>query len=128
MAKLTAKELIAKKGLIEDKKNKKIEIEVPDVGTFSFRLPNMLDYEDAEAYGKNRDNSGYEQNKYLLYACCLEPNLKDEELLKGFEVTAGIDLIDKLLMVGEVSTIAQILVKKAGFDKEAFKVVEKLKN
>ncbi|MCW6678158.1 hypothetical protein NH286_03190 [Anaerococcus sp. NML200574] len=128
MAKLSAKELLAKKNIIEDKKNKKIEIEVPDIGTFTFRLPSIADYEDAQAYGKNRDNPGYEQNKYLIYACCLDPKLDDEELMKGFEVKAAVDLIDKLMLVGEVSSIATILVEKAGFDKEALKVVEEVKN
>ena len=124
---ISAKDLIKKKQLIEDKKDKQIEIEVPETGTFLFRIPTLLDYEDAEAYGKKRDN-GYEENKFLLHSCCLEPNLKDPELLEAFEVKNPIDIVDKLFMVGEVSSIATTLVQKAGFDKDSYKVVEKAKN
>ena len=124
---ISAKDLIKKKKIIEEKKDKQIQIEVPETGTFLFRIPNMLDYEDAEAYGKKRDN-GYEENKFLIHACCLEPNLKDSELLEAYGVKNPIDIVDKLFMVGEVSSIATTLVKKAGFDKEAYKVVEKAKN
>ena len=125
---ISAKDLIKKKKIIEDKKDKQVEIEVPETGTFLFRIPNMLDYEDSEAYGKNRKQKGYESNKYLIHACCLEPNLKEPELLEAYEVKNPIDIVDKIFMVGEVSTIATTLVQKAGFDKDSYKVVEKAKN
>ena len=124
---ISAKDLIEKKKLIEDKKDKQIQIEVPDTGTFLFRIPTLMDYEDSDAYGKKR-KSGYEENKFLIHSCCLEPNLKDAELLEAYGVKNPIDIIDKIFMVGEVSTIATTLVEKAGFKKDAYKVVEKAKN
>lgn len=125
---ISAKDLIKKKQLIEDKKDKQIEIEVPETGTFLFRIPNMLDYEDAEAYGKNRKQGGVEENKFLIHSCCIEPNLKDSELLEAYGVKNPVDIVSKIFMVGEISSIATTLVGKAGFDKEAYKVVEKAKN
>ena len=125
---ISAKDLIQKKKLIEDKRDKQIEIEVPDTGTFLFRIPNFIDYEDSEAYGKNRKQKGYESNKYLIHACCLEPNLKDTELLEAYEVKNPIDIVDKLFMVGEIQSIANTLVDKAGFDRGAYRVIEKTKN
>ena len=125
---ISAKDLIKKKKLIEDKKDKQIEIEVPETGTFLFRVPNMIDYEDSEAYGKNRKQSGHESNKYLIQTCCLEPKLKDSELLEAYGVKNSVDLVSKIFMVGEITSIATTLVEKAGFDKEAYKVVEKAKN
>lgn len=125
---ISAKDLIQKKKLIEDKRDKQIEIEVPDTGTFLFRIPNFIDYEDSEAYGKNRKQKGYESNKYLIHACCLEPNLKDPELLEAYEVKNPIDIVDKLFMVGEIQSIANTLVDKAGFDRDAYRVIEKTKN
>lgn len=125
---ISAKDLIKKKKLIEDKKDKLIEIEVPNTGTFVFRLPTIEDSEDAEAYGKNRNNPGFEQNKYLVHACCVEPRLSDPELLEAFEVTEPIDIVSELFLMGEISSIAMTLVEKAGFDKESYKVVEKAKN
>ena len=124
---LNAKELINKKKIIEDKKNKTIEIEVPDIGAFKFRLPDINDYNDSEAYGKSRKDN-LKSNNYLLYACCLEPDLKDPELQKAYEVKDPVDIVDKIFLFGEVGTIADILIKKAGFDKEVMGVYEKLKN
>ena len=124
---LNAKELIKKRNLIEQKKNKEIEIEVPDTGTFLFRLPTISDWEDAEAYSKSRKSPAL-ANNYLIHACCVEPNLRDEELLKEFEVKDPIDIVEKVLLVGEIPAIAEILVDKAGFQKDSMKVVEKLKN
>lgn len=124
---LNAKELIKKRDLINQKKNKEIQIKVPDTGTFLFRLPTMEDYEDSEAYAKSRKKQTL-ANNYLLHACCLEPNLRDEELLKAYGCKDPVDIVDKILLVGEITSIADTLVKKAGFDKENILVVDKIKN
>lgn len=124
---LNAKELIKKRDLINQKKNKEIEIEVPETGTFIFRLPTLEDYEDSEAYAKGRKKQTL-ANNYLLHACCLEPNLRDEELLKAYDCKDPVDIIEKILLVGEITSIADALVKKAGFDKDNIKVVDKIKN
>lgn len=125
---VSVKDLINNKKLIEDKKDKQIEIKVPDSGTFLFKLPNLNDYEDAEAYSKNRDNAALAFNKYIIESCCLEPDLKNKELLEAYEVRTAMDLIDKLFLIGEIAMIAKTLVNKAGFDEQALKVVEKVKN
>lgn len=124
---LNAKELINKKNIIEDKKNKTIEIEVPDLGAFKFRLPNINDYNDSEAYGKSRKDN-VKANDYLLYTCCLEPDLKDPELQKAYGTKDPVDIVDKIFLFGEINTLSDILIKKAGFDKEVMNVYEKLKN
>lgn len=124
---LNAKELIKKRDLINQKKNKEIQIKVPDTGTFLFRLPTMEDYEDSEVYAKSRKKQTL-ANNYLLHACCLEPNLRDEELLKTYGCKDPVDIVDKILLVGEITSIADTLVKKAGFDKENILVVDKIKN
>lgn len=124
---LSAKELIKKRDLINQKKNKEIEIEVPETGTFLFRLPTLEDYEDAEAYGKSRKQTTL-SNNFLIHACCLEPNLRDSELLKEYECKDPVDIVEKILMFGEITSIADVLVKKAGFDKDNLAVVDKIKN
>jgi len=124
---LSAKDLIKKRDLINKKKNKEIEIEVPETGTFVFRLPTLEDYEDSEAYAKSRKKQTL-ANNYLLHACCLEPNLRDMDLLKEFDCKDPVDIVEKILMFGEISSIADILVKKAGFDKDNLAVVDKIKN
>lgn len=124
---LNAKDLIKNKKLIDDKKNKNIEMEVPDLGTFVFRLPTIEDYEDSEAYAKSRKNE-FLSNNYMIYNCCLEPNLKDPELHKAYDVKDPVDIVDKIFLIGEVGTIASHLVEKAGFDMEMITVSDKLKN
>lgn len=124
---LNAKELIKKRDLINQKKNKEIEIEVPDTGTFLFRLPTLEDYEDSEKYANARKKPIL-ANNYLIYTCCIEPNLTDEELLKEFECKESVEIVDKIFMIGEITSIADTLVKKAGFDKDNIEVVDKIKN
>lgn len=124
---ISAKDLINKKQLIEDKKESQLEIEVPDVGTFLFRLPTINDYQDAQAKAKNRPDEAME-NKYLIYTCCVEPALNDKELQDEFGCKEPIDIVDKLFMIGEISNIARILVEQAGFGDDYMRVVKKAKN
>ena len=51
---ISAKDLINNRKLIEDRKDDQVEIEVPNVGTFLFRLPTINDSQDAQAKAKNR--------------------------------------------------------------------------
>ena len=125
---LSAKDLINKRQLIEDKKESQIEIEVPETGAFLFRLPTINDYQDAQAKAKNRTDDDTMPNKYLIYTCCIEPALNDKDLQDAYECKEPIDIIDKLFMIGEVSSIAQILVDKAGFNNDYKTVVKKAKN
>ena len=69
---ISAKDLINNRKLIEDRKDDQVEIEVPNVGTFLFRLPTINDSQDAQAKAKNRPGELME-NKYLIYSCCVEP-------------------------------------------------------
>lgn len=123
----SAKDLINKRQLIADRKDKQVEITVPDVGTFLFRLPTLNDYQDAEAKAKKRPDQGIE-NKYLIYTCCLEPNLGDKELQDAFDCKEPMDIVDELFMIGDISNIAKVLVEQAGFGKDYLDVVAKAKN
>ena len=67
-------------------------------------------------------------NNYLVHACCIEPNLRDAELLKEFECKEPVEIVNKIFMIGEITSIADTLVKKAGFDKDNIEVVDKIKN
>lgn len=124
---ISAKDLINNRKLIEERKDDQIEIEVPDVGAFLFRLPTINDYQDAQAKAKNRQNEAME-NKYLIYTCCVEPGLNNKELQDAYECKEPIDIVDKLFMIGEITSIAQILVDNAGFNNDYKTVVKKAKN
>lgn len=124
---VSAKDLINNRKLIEERKEAQVEIEVPEVGTFLFRLPTINDYQDGLAKAKNRKDEGME-NKYLIYSCCVEPALTDKDLQDAYECREPIDIVDRLFMLGEITSIAQILVDKAGFNNDYKTVVKKAKN
>lgn len=121
---LNAKTLLEKRDLIEKKKNRKINIEVKDVGTFKFRIPTTLDIVDAKAF-----ENGERDEQYMIYTCCESPQLNDEELLKGFNCEDDpYSLIDKIFLPGEVTSIASKLIQESGYKEEYVKVVDDIKN
>lgn len=126
---LTAKDLIKNKEIIKDRKNDKIEIEVDGYDKpFLFSIPDVDVYDDAQAYAKTRgDRAG---DKYIIVECCVEPNLRDPELLAAYEVKEATDLIDELFRFGDVASIIQTLLKFSGFkdEKEVNASIKKAKN
>ena len=119
-SRLTAKALLEKRGLIEQKKNRVIEIEVDELGLFRFRVPDKIDIADC--------NEHDDSDAVLVYQCCLEPNLKDKELQDGFGCSFPIDIVNKLMLPGEVALLATELTKAAGYDSELIKVIDNIKN
>lgn len=124
---ISAKDLIAKKGLLEEEKEKIVSIDVEGVGSFDFRIPTMEDYTDATAKAKKRPNKGIE-DKWLVFACCVSPDLSDPELQKAYDCKEPLEIVDKIFLIGVVSKIAQELVRQAGFSDEYVQVVDETKN
>lgn len=120
---LSAKTLLEKKKIIEQKKNKFVFIEVQDLGTFKFRVPQTDDLLDAREY---RD--GEYEDEFILYTCCVEPNLRDQELQEAFECKEPLDIIDAIFLPGEKTKVALRLVEASGFKDDAVKVIEEVKN
>lgn len=120
---LSAKALIEKRKLIEDKKRKEFLIEVQDLGAFRFRTPDFFDIVDSQAFkdGENADD-------YIIYTCAVEPSLKNRELQEAFECHEPFDIVDKLFLPGEKQRIASLLSEMAGYKKDVAKVVEEVKN
>lgn len=119
-ARLTARTLIEKRELIQNKKNAKICIEVAELGEFVFRLPTIVDIEDSGAL----DND----DAMLVYTCCLEPNLKDTELHAAYGVTHPVDIVHEIFLPGEVARISRELVQRSGYGEDAVKVIDAVKN
>lgn len=120
---LSAKALIEKRKLIEEKKRKEFLIEVQDLGVFKFRTPDLFDIIDSQAFkdGKNAD-------EYIVYNCAIEPSLKNKELQEAFECHEPFDIVDKLFLPGEKQRIASLLSDAAGYKEDVAKVVEEVKN
>ncbi|OHW62168.1 phage XkdN-like protein [Andreesenia angusta] len=118
---LSAKDLIAKKGLIEKKKTKNISIEVSELGVMIFKTPTTEDLMDANEY------SGRAQD-FLVFNCSVEPNLRNQELQEAFGVATPIEIVRELLLPGEIHNIAELLSSSAGFNDESAKLVNDIKN
>ena len=126
---LTAKDLIKNKEIIKDRKNDKLEIRVDGYDKpFLFSIPGIDVYEDAEAYAKTRDDRA--GDKYIVVECCLEPNLREPELLEAYGVKEATDICDEIFRAGDTSSIARTLMKFSGFkdEKEVNASIKKAKN
>ena len=119
-SRLTAQALLEKRGLIEDKKNKILELEVEGLGVLAFRLPDDEDIREAQ--------DCEDEDVMLIYSCAIEPSLKDAELQAGFGCTIPIEIVDKIFLPGEKQRVAAKLMEAAGFRRDAVKVVENIKN
>lgn len=122
---INAKDLLEKKKLIEDRQNQKVMIETP-LGDFTFKVPTIDILTDAKTYESAHKDK---DNQYCVYKCCLEPDLKDQDLQREFNKGKDpIDIVDTIFLPGEISTIANILVEKAGYESKTIKAVEGIKN
>ena len=114
---LSAKDLIKNKEIIQERKNDKIEIELDGYDEpFLFSVPTVDVYDDAQAYAKNRKN--IDADKYMIVECCVEPNLRDPELIEAYQVKDAHALLDELFRPGDLSSIVRTLMKFSGFKDE----------
>lgn len=114
---LTAQDLIKNKEIIEERKKDQVEIEVDGYNEpFLFSIPDLETYDNAQAYAKKRKD--IDADKYLIVECCLEPNLRDPDLLKTYEVKNGMDLIGILFRPGDIQGIIKTLMKFSGYKDE----------
>lgn len=121
---LSIKDLIEKKGIIEEKRNEFLLIDVKDLGTFKFRKPTTEEVETSY-----RQEKGGEE--LLIQTCSVEPNLADLELRKEFgmeERENPIKIVKKIFNYGQIQGIAGKLLESAGLKEEEVKVVDEVKN
>lgn len=108
---MAAKKVKKTKTLYIESLNSTIVIEEPDSALVNDAL-------EMEAEG----------NKYMVYNCVREPNLKDAELRKEFGCTEPTDIVDILFSAGEIPQIAMQCMELAGYKDGNVKAVEEIKN
>lgn len=59
---------------------------------------------------------------------CLEPNFKDAEFIKGAGCTNSSQLINKVLLAGEITTLTEEILSLSGFNKDLDALREEAKN
>lgn len=107
---VTIAELISKRKDIATKKAALYDIET-SIGEITCKIPDAALISDAWDMKNSADS-----NKYLVYSCCVNPNLHNDELLRSFEVSEPEDIVDELFQPGEIPKIAGFLLRTAGFD------------
>lgn len=68
-----------------------------------------------------------EGDKYLVYNCVVDPNLKDKELQQAYKVVSPMDIVDDVFEPGEIANISKEIVRLAGYI-DSVKVVDDIKN
>lgn len=122
VTKLTLKDLIAKKEQVLDSKKKTRNLYIKSLdGIITIEKPSIETIVDA-----SKIDSGMESDKYLVYNCIIEPNLKDKELQKVYGCIEPSDIL-KIFEDGEISSIARECMNLAGYS-GSVSVVDDIKN
>lgn len=123
--KLTVSELIRRKLQIKEAKAKlkTVEVEIESLGgTITITEPSkslILDITNMD----NQDKA----NKFAIYSCVTDPNLRDKELQQEYDCVEPYDIVDKLFSYGEIVQISAILNNMIGLS-SGVKIVEEIKN
>lgn len=123
---LKAEDLLKKKDLLKKRFNQSAFFDT-ELGRFKFRVPTREDIMDSEGFALDGENM---EDEMLIYACCLEPSLKSEEIqgLKDDANDHPVTVVRKIFLIGEIATLSRDLIKLAGFGEESVKVYKEVKN
>jgi len=72
------------------------------------------------------DRQGYINE--LVASAVVYPDLKNAELQKAYGVLGEVDLLKKMLLIGEFAVLAQKVQELAGLDEDINELVEEAKN
>lgn len=122
--KITLQELIERKEqAINAKKNpKRADLYVKSLdGIITIEEPSACVLQDALKMDEKGD-------QYIVYQCCVEPKLKDSDLLKAYNVAEPLDIVDYVFEPGEVKAISIKCAELAGYVDGNVKLIKKIKN
>lgn len=120
---MTAKELLALKTDFIKRKDETVDIQIKDIGTWTFNVPNAADILDATVYrDEHYQGQGDKLDTVLVFRQTKEPNLYDADLVKALGDVEGITdpkagdwEIETMLRPGQIRRISSILMEKAGY-------------
>lgn len=123
MSKLTIQDLIKKKENITAKKKERRDLSVK-----SLEGDITIEKRDRDLFLEAADMEDGRNDLHIVYHSVVEPNLKDPELQKAFEVVEPIDIVEKLFDPGEIVGIVKACGDLAGYSEDSVQLVEELKN
>ena len=121
--KLTLEEVLRRKEQILEakKQRKRCDLYIDSLGgIITIAEPRKGIISDAK--GMDDDN---EANKFVVYDCVVEPNLKNQKLQTEFNCGEPTDIVDIFFKEGEIAQIATKAMELAGYMKGS---VQELKN
>lgn len=77
--------------------------------------------------GEKANDDETEEMKWTIYELTFDPDFKNKELRDKFGVTRPVDIVDTLLLGGEILTVYQAILRLSGFDKDGLNI-EEVKN
>ena len=120
---VSVKDLITKREKIKAAKQTLYDVET-SIGTITCRVPSIELI--SEVWDMKDSGDG---NKQLVFQCCVEPNLKDKDLLEAYDVAEPFDIVSEIFKAGEVAKLAGHLLKLAGFtDNITSRIHKEIKN
>lgn len=102
----------------------------------SFKIKAMTDQEFNETRksctipkkGRKFEFDSGRFNLQTIIRNCLEPNFKDATSIKKLGCASPEEYVQKVLLAGEIATLAQKISELSGFDAEMSDLVEEAKN
>lgn len=84
--------------------------------------------DELKSIGENSDGNETEEMKWAIYELTTEPNFKDQGLRDRYGVTRPVDIVDTILLGGEILMLYQAIMKLSGFEKDSGMDAEAVKN
>lgn len=78
--------------------------------------------------GNNANGNQAEEMKWTIYELTTDPNFKSKELREKFKVSRPVDIVQSILLGGEILTVYNAIMKLSGFDRSAQESIEEVKN
>lgn len=77
--------------------------------------------------GEKANDDETEEMKWTIYELAFDPDFKNKDLREKFAVIRPVDIVDALLLGGEILTVYQAILRLSGFDKDGLNI-EEVKN
>lgn len=123
MNKVTLKDLIARAEQSKKDKKELRRLYVTSLeGTITIIKPDRAMV--LEAMDMENEEDG---DRYLVYNCVVDPNLKDKDLQNAYKTISPLEIVDKIFDPGEIANISKEIVRLAGYI-DSVKIVDDIKN
>ncbi|WP_144940118.1 phage tail assembly chaperone [Paenibacillus sp. 32O-W] len=128
MAKMTVKDLLAKKDQLKQKKARTQTLYVESLDA-EIVIQEPSRSVALEALSMVHDDEKSEMaDIHVVYNCVIEPNLKEPELQKAFGCAEPTDIVSMVFRAGEISSISGHALQLAGYSKGVRAIDKELKN